>query len=554
MGARRRVRRKPAGRDNGRAVEPETAKPPLKAPPVPREACERLLAAARADAAWRAPLGALALELLGLHGTPPDRFWKNKKLRDSFLEACENGTALVVLAAASPDLGQIRAAHPRVGVADVRAMLGAVGPIPAFLRTYEAYAKGECRSKKAFDLALCALMDSFGEQQTADQQGATASGDGLEQLRQKMKAATHELKLVRRELERAKKQVASLTRKAEDLTAKKADAERLAADLSEKLREVSSPHAEARVENRELKRQLEELKRGKTTLEEKLKSQAALFEEERAVLLERLSASEDAARASEARADALEAELRDERSRREQIEALVEETGLSVLLEELSSLERTISTLDRLKRGVAAYQERKREEEERRNEALREIEERKQQAAAARRKQEEMEAAWRERERQRLEELEQAIFGKEVADVVVIDGHNMIRRRFEKHEEPEQRPLLVQSAERLARRLGELNPDTRVILCFDSKHGDSVEPHSPNLVVRYCHTTNGGADGAIARIIEEGNPQARYLVVSTDYKHVWRDAQVARVSRDALVATIEIERFVEYMEAIDRTQ
>lgn len=198
------------------------------------------------------------------------------------------------------------------------------------------------------------------------------------------------------------------------------------------------------------------------TLEEKLKRQSARFEEERTVSLERLAASEDAARASDARADALEAQLRAERSRREQIEALVEETALTELLQELSALEGTISSLDRLKCGVAAYQERKREEQQRQDEALREIEERKRQAAAARRKREEMEAAWRERSR--LAEAEAAILGDEIPDVVIIDDHNMIRRRFDEREEPRQRPLLIESAERLAQRLAAEKPDLRVIL------------------------------------------------------------------------------------------
>lgn len=75
---------------------------------------------------------------------------------------------------------------------------------------------------------------------------------------------------------------------------------------------------------------------------------------------------------------------------------------------------------------------------------------------------------------------------------------------------------------------------------------------SPNLVVRCCLTKNGGTDDAIARIVEEGNPKARFLIISTDYRHVWRDAQDARDDLGASVSTVEIESFVEYMQAIDR--
>ncbi|MDI6843103.1 MAG: hypothetical protein QMC94_01710 [Anaerosomatales bacterium] len=445
----------------------------------------------------------------------------------------------------------------RIGAREVRALIASYGPAVAVACAYGALVRNQLKSRKALDIALeaiTALPTDAEEPEVAlpaptpqPQASDSTAADETRRLR-------HDLKLVTRELKSAKNQIAQLTKKNAELSRQLAEARESAQAARSEHKRLTAAHESAEREIRSLNEQKEELTKGKKTLEDRLARQEELFAEERRGLLERNRAAEEAAEREKERAEVLERSLDDERRRREQVEALIEETGLVRLLEGLRGLEDTITTLEMLRRGLLGYQNRLDAEEQRRRSEMEELREKSRAAEEARRKQEEIEAAWRERASERLSALEHSIFGQTPPDVVLIDGHNVIIPPFGKPAEKERRSWLIENVRRMTERLAKKHPDIEVVLCFDTQFEADRIRESPNLVIQYCLNTGDGdgADAAIRTRIEEGHPATRYLVVSSDRKHVWADAFAAREELDSRVALIQGEKLIEYFDALER--
>lgn len=521
---------------------------------------ERLLDAAERDPEWRRAFEH-ALDRQKLHrGSVPNQVWRPKSmLRNRFIAECESNGAVHLLARSCPPVVQKLKPGRPIGTADIKRLIAEHGPITAYLCVVEAQELGLLKSKKASSLGIKAFVE---EMQLLDDQ-ATAAAEAPSTAEpappraapsadQELRRARHDNKLLERKLQEAKKQIARLTQRNQELKAELDRAEReLAAALASHA-SVATARADHARESASLKEQVEELKKAKLTLERRLEEQRQSWLEEREALLQRLAAAEDAARATDARAAALQRQLDEERRQRTQVEALVEETGLARLLDGLGELEGVIAALETFRSGIAAYHERRAAEEQRRLSELEELQRRSAEAEAARQKQAEMEAAWRERELERLANLERAIFGSPAPDTVIIDGHNAVIRAFGREREREMRPRFIEAVRRMADRLAHTAPHARIVLCFDTTTCDNETIEAKNLVIRYCDKSRGGADEAIRDLVESANPDARCLVVSTDYKHVWTDALRARSEYDSRVSVVEAEPLLDYLAALEQ--
>lgn len=543
-----------------KSVKPRHMAVPDKPPElsVPPEALERVLEVAGRDPEWRKDLEKALRKSSICTGSSPQNVWqRDSLLHRRFFECADGAEGMFLLGLSCPVLRAAPAAKMRIGAREVRALIASYGPAVAVACAYGALVRNQLKSRKALDIALeaiTALPTDAEEPEVAlpaptpqPQASDSTAADETRRLR-------HDLKLVTRELKSAKNQIAQLTKKNAELSRQLAEARESAQAARSEHKRLTAAHESAEREIRSLNEQKEELTKGKKTLEDRLARQEELFAEERRGLLERNRAAEEAAEREKERAEVLERSLDDERRRREQVEALIEETGLVRLLEGLRGLEDTITTLEMLRRGLLGYQNRLDAEEQRRRSEMEELREKSRAAEEARRKQEEIEAAWRERASERLSALEHSIFGQTPPDVVLIDGHNVIIPPFGKPAEKERRSWLIENVRRMTERLAKKHPDIEVVLCFDTQFEADRIRESPNLVIQYCLNTGDGdgADAAIRTRIEEGHPATRYLVVSSDRKHVWADAFAAREELDSRVALIQGEKLIEYFDALER--
>lgn len=521
---------------------------------------ERLLEAAERDPEWRRAFER-ALDRERLHrGSAPNQVWRPKSmLRTRFIQECEANGAVHLLARSCPPVVKALKPGRPIGTTDVKRLIVAHGPIVAYLCVVEAQKLGLLKSKKASSLGVKAFVEEM--RRLDDQETAAADTPSAAEpappttapsVDQELRRTRHDKKLIERELKEAKKQIAQLTRRNQELEAQLDRTERDLAAARASHADAAAAREDHARESAGLKEQVEELKKAKLTLERRLEEQRQSWLDEREALLQRLAAAEDAARATDARAAALQRQLDEERRQRAQVEALVEETGLARLLDGLSELEGVIAALETFRSGIAAYHERRAAEEQRRLSELEELQRRSAEAEAARQKQAEMEAAWRERELERLANLERAIFGSPAPDTVIIDGHNAVIRAFGREREREMRPRFIEAVRRMADRMAETAPHARIVLCFDTTTCDNEIIEATNLVIRYCDKSRGGADEAIRDLVESANPDARCLVVSTDYKHVWTDALRARSEYDSRVSVVEAEPLLDYLAALEQ--
>lgn len=551
----------PRTRRNGNSNDAKKPELPDDLPDIaiPPEALERILDAARCDHGWRSALERAVGRSTLSAGSSPKNVWQHGTLlQKRFLEAGDGLKGMLLLALSCPRAREQHDSGERIGTKEVRRLIDSDGPPVAAACAYGALIDKRLKSLKALWLALETLdgpaaADAEPEDVPAE---PTPTPDEPNSRDDEKRHLRHDLKLVQRELGAAKKQISQLTKKNAVLERELAETRVSAQAASDERRKLAATHGDAEREIRSLREHVAELQKGKKTLEERLARQAEGFEQERRELAQRIEAAEKAARLEKERAEALERGLEDERRRREQVEALIEETGFVRLLEGLRGLEDAIATLETLRTGLAGYQQRLEAEEQRRNEEMMELQEKSRAAHEARRKQEEIEAAWRQRESERLAGLEQSIFGKTPPDVVLIDGHNVIIPAFGKVAEKERRQWLLDNVRRMSEHLARQHPQIRVVLCFDTQFGEDRTVEGPNLVVHYCRNDGAGegADAAIQSYIETGNPDARYLVFSSDRKHVWAGALDARAQRDSRVSLAEGGALIEYFAALDRIE
>lgn len=495
-------------------------------------------------------------------------------LRTKFVADRRSNRGFMLLAKSCPRLDSVFKKPERLGAADIRRIISEHGEAVGYIAAIVADSRGLLKSKRALDAAIEPVLSrldvpsaeaaeksrSVGETVAAEADGAAErqaegqpmhepahhdNGGNDRRLRQ-------EVKRLERELGSAKKQIAQLTRKNQDLEqrlAKQAEELRAAAEQRETSR---ASLAKRENERKKLKQRVDELEKAKRTLEDCIERERQAWNEEREVHLLRRAATEEIVRAIEARAEALERQLAEERERREQVEGLLAETGLTRLLEGLDHFESVIAALEAFRNTIAAYQSRRAGEERSRRFQHEELQRRRSEAEEARRKQAEIEAAWRERERERLARMERAIFGSPLPEMVIIDGHNAILRAHGRQAEREQRPRFIESMRMMASRLAELDSGCRVVVCFDTRTAPSETIEAPNLVIRYCALKDGGADSAILQLMEAAHPRSRCLVVSTDRKHVWRDALRTRAERDSRIGIMDVEPLLDYLATLER--
>ncbi|MCX8007679.1 MAG: hypothetical protein N3B11_06155 [Coriobacteriia bacterium] len=527
-----------------------------------RAMVERLLDAAERDAEWRRAFER-ALRAEKLHrGSAPNKVWQSgSMLRQRFVAECQANGGIRLLAATCPPVARTLKPGRPLGTADIRRVIAEHGPVPGYLCATEAHELGLLKSPKALKVSIEAIVEEMQrlDAEVASETHGERSGAADTAVVEKPHSDTsqtrrlrHDNKILARDLEAAKKQIGQLTRKNQELEQRLAETLRDLRSVAEHRTDVTNRLGELQRETASLREQVDELKKAKATLEARLEEQRAAAAEERLTLRERLAAAEATARAHAARANTLERQLGYETRRRKQVEALVAETGLQRLLEGLGELEGVIAALEAFRAGIAAYQQRLAAEEQRRRLKVEELKRRSAEAEAARRKQAEMEAVWRERELERLANLERKVFGSPPPDTILIDGHNAVIRAFGREREREKRPWFIEAVRLMAHRMSEVSPQTRIVLCFDTSTHDNVQVEEPNFTVRFCDKQRGGADGAIKDMLESANPAARHLVISSDRRHVWRDALNARAELDSRVSIADAEVLLDYLSVLEQ--
>ncbi len=176
------------------------------------------------------------------------------------------------------------------------------------------------------------------------------------------------------------------------------------------------------------------------------------------------------------------------------------------------------------------------------------------------------EAALRAREVQRQRQLDETWAGREAerieADLarweaeltangqpkhIVIDGHNLILRRFSPQMERTTREWL---GEMVCEMNAELGLDIHLVFDGPVHMESSVQAICSGVKRYYASDADGGADARIASLIREFAPSDKTLVVSTDYRHVWSNAEEAR-EEGYDVDLLQAEPLHNYLIALD---
>lgn len=363
-----------------------------------------------------------------------------------------------------------------------------------------------------------------------------------------------DLKAARKELGQSRQQVSRKDQKLTELKQKLATAESVAADATERARALAFERDELRRKAERLKALAESSKKGQRTSEDKREEETTLLQGKVNDFRELLETSNELRSALEKRVTALEAQLQDEQTRRIELEETFAAFGIDDIASSSRSLQAAVETLMQFQRAVGKYAQRQEEQEAERARLLAEAEEERHRAEEARQAREDMNVAWRRREEERLIELEKQLF-ESPFDHVIIDGHNLVHRVFRPEDEARTRPWLESMVERMAEVLEEYEWSTRIHLVFDTQYNSNMRLAGHGVQV-YFHNnvSEGGADAKIASLLDELNPLARIMVVSTDHKHVWTDTLAKMHSEEREVDLVEVELMAQYLQALNDLQ
>lgn len=436
-------------------------------------------------------------------------------------------------------------------------------------------------SESRFEVAAIAFLDEFGhlispeepcETSACDPGGAApnaemaddSSEDGVAdqyeaevvELRAALKDLQHKHKLMCKQLAATEQRLSAQGKSAETLREEARTGAKKAEELQSKLSKIQAARDDLQRKVRRLEREVTNRQKGYYTQERMREDATEAHRQEKEALSERLRTTSAMAEAFGKQIEGLDSALSDERSRRQELESLLETVGFSELLDSSATLGSAIDALVKFKEGVQAYGERLHAEERARQEALEKASRERQDALEARRVKQQLEQAWATREidrlREDLEAREDSLFIGGAPDHIIIDGHNLIHRSFRPDDEPSTRGWLVRLTEQMADRLLLKGESSRIELCFDTTYPSNEEARRPNLKVLFNNNvTEGGADAKIAALLREGDPHARYQVVSTDFRHVWRDAIHGEENEGLDVDLVMIEKMRDYLQALD---
>lgn len=529
---------------------------------------ENLLRTACEDKAWKRAVerelsngGPLGKVRTG--GARPTDVWKEGLLRKRLvMEIKDDPVILHAFAKTHPELDGVKDAVD----SSAAALLAEYGPVAGLLAVYLCFPTDD----QAQAVALQTTVEYYRTRQPSevpcDEPAVVAEEASVDYVALRERLATaeeegrlqkreiKELKAVRKELGQSRQQISRKDQKITELKQKLATAEAAAADATERARAMTAERDELRRKSERLKALAESSKKGQRTSEDKREEETTLLQGKVNDFRELLETSNDLRAALEKRVTALEAQLHDEQTRRIELEETFAAFGIDDIASSSRSLQAAVETLMQFQRAVGKYAQRQEEQEAERARLLSEAEDERHRAEAARQAREDMNVEWRRREEERLIELEGQLF-ETPFDHVIIDGHNLVHRVFRPEDEARTRPWLESMVERMAEVLEEYGWATRIHLVFDTQYNSNMRLAAHGVQV-YFHnnTTEGGADAKIASLLDELNPLAKIMVVSTDHKHVWTDTIAKMHSDDREVDLVEVELMAQYLQALNDLQ
>lgn len=379
-----------------------------------------------------------------------------------------------------------------------------------------------------------------------------AQSRALKESQTALLAAQKELKGVKAELRKSKADVSRRDRKAGEL---REELKAVVAERDELTAQARAAHTaceDVKRENRRLTALVDSSKTGLRTTETKRADETERMGRTITDLRERLADTQKIRSVLEERVTALEEELQDERARRESFELTLRSFGIDNMGASARGLQSALDTLERFQKGLIAYSAEQAEQENERIRKHEEAEQRRQAAETALRLQDDMDRAWELRERSRLEECERALFQDRQVDYMLIDGHNLVHRVFRPEDEARTRPWLERMVDLMAEGLEQRGWDTKIELVFDTKSSSNSRPAGRGVTVHFHNNvTEGGADARILQLLEEGSPDARYMVVSTDRRHVWSAADQLAASDGIQIDLVQVELLAQYLQTLD---
>lgn len=532
---------------------------------------EEMLRVAHNDPAWRAGVerslaqdGALKRHNQG--GARPSDLWCNSLLHRRVLQALAEDTELLV---------QIAKANPRIAEFASRDDAGAEGltefdPITAVMAAYCLDIDGEALVsviERACDTLESRRPLAAPECEAAEEEQApyaTPTRDGLPEDGE-LVAELQALRALQREWERQERQ---LKRQLADRVQEVARKDRAAQELRDQLRESMAAGKDAadecsrlRAERDELRRQCDRLKAqaassqaGKRTVEQNAERESCRLLETITDLREQLGAARDLNSAYSRQVASLEAELDEERQARRELDETLAGFGFDDLARSGQSLNEAVETLVKFERSVSEYAARQAEKEQERLRLKEAADMERLAAQQARDSQAQAEIAWSMREQDRLEQQEAELFPDGQVDHIIIDGHNLVHRVFRPEDEKSTRAWLERLVGELAQRLEDRGWASRIHLVFDTKYESNTRGAGHGLTVYFQNNNGlggGGADARISQLLGEYNPASKYMVVSTDRKHVWSDAIKQMNDAGVDVDLVQVELLAQYLQTLD---
>jgi len=529
---------------------------------------EELLRLAHHDPAWRARVErALTKDrLLGKSlpgGSKVADVWRRSLLRRQFVQKLEDDpVAFDAFAMAHPRVAELAEAgdeHDPDVLQEFPVMERVLAAYTLFVGNTALYDAALTEACDELERQAEHCAEDPAEDPHDDSAADTVPTGELEALSRALKesqtallAAQKELKGVKAELRKAKADVSRRDRKAGEL---REELKAIVAERDELTAQARATHTaceDVKRENRRLTALVDSSKTGLRTTETKRADETERMGRTITDLRERLADTQKIRSVLEERVTALEEELQDERARRESFELTLRSFGIDNVGASARGLQSALDTLERFQKGLIAYSAEQAEQENERIRKHEEAEQRRQAAETALRLQDDMDRAWELRERGRLEECERALFQDRQVDYMLIDGHNLVHRVFRPEDEARTRPWLERMVDLMAEGLEQRGWDTKIELVFDTKSSSNSRPAGRGVTVHFHNNvTEGGADARILQLLEEGSPDARYMVVSTDRRHVWSAADQLAASDGIQIDLVQVELLAQYLQTLD---